>query len=53
MSSLELSKKLVEHGADINARETREPNSDMEGRNSLNRYGATALFLAAKSCDVP
>ncbi len=53
MSSIELAKKLVEHGADINARETREPNSDMEGRNSLNRFGATAFFLAAKSCDVP
>jgi hypothetical protein len=25
----------------------------MEGRNSLNRFGATPLFLAAKSCDVP
>ena len=25
----------------------------MEGRNSLNRYGATPFFLAAKSCDVP
>jgi ankyrin repeat protein len=53
MSSVELAKKLVAHGADINARETREPNSDMEGRNSLNRFGATPLFLAAKSCDVP
>jgi uncharacterized protein len=53
MSSLELAKKLVERGADINARETREPNSDMEGRNSLNRFGATPFFLAAKSCDVP
>jgi ankyrin repeat protein len=53
VSSLELARKLVEHGADINARETREPNSDMEGRNSLNRFGATAFFLAAKSCDVP
>ena len=53
MSSIELAKKLVEHGADINARETSEPNSDMEGRNSLNRFGATAFFLAAKSCDVP
>jgi ankyrin repeat protein len=52
-SSLELAKILVEHGADINARQTKEPNSDMEGRNSLNRYGATAFFLAAKSCDVP
>jgi ankyrin repeat protein len=50
---IELAKKLVEHGADVNARQTREPNADMEGRNSLNRYGATPLFLAAKSCDVP
>jgi ankyrin repeat protein len=53
LSSLDLAKKLVEHGADINARETKEPNSDMEGRNSLSRYGATPFFLAAKSCDVP
>jgi ankyrin repeat protein len=53
LSSLGLARKLVEHGADINARETKEPNSDMEGRNSLNRFGATPFFLAAKSCDVP
>jgi ankyrin repeat protein len=53
ISSLELAKILVAHGADVNARETREPSSDMEGRNSLNRYGATAFFLAAKSVDVP
>jgi ankyrin repeat protein len=53
LSSLDLARTLVEHGADINARETREPNSDMEGRNSLSRFGATAFFLAAKSCDVP
>jgi ankyrin repeat protein len=53
LSSLDLARKLVEHGADINARQTREPNSDMEGRNSLNRFGATPFFLAAKSCDVP
>jgi ankyrin repeat protein len=53
LSSLDLARKLVEHGADINARETREPNSDMEGRNSLNRFGATPFFLAAKACDVP
>ncbi|MEO8259934.1 MAG: ankyrin repeat domain-containing protein [Acidobacteriota bacterium] len=53
LSSLDLAKKLVAYGADINSRETKEPNSDMEGRNSLNRFGATAFFLAAKSCDVP
>jgi ankyrin repeat protein len=53
VSSLELAKNLVEHGADVNARQTKEPNSDMEGRNNLNRYGATPLFLAARACDVP
>ena len=53
VSSLDLAKKLVEYGADINARQTKEPTSDMEGRNDLNRYGATPLFLAARSVDVP
>jgi ankyrin repeat protein len=53
VSSLDLARALVESGADINARETKEPSSDMEGRNSLNRYGATPFFLAAKSVDVP
>ncbi|MGE0445435.1 MAG: ankyrin repeat domain-containing protein [Vicinamibacterales bacterium] len=53
MSSLDLARALVEHGADVNARQTTEPTSDMEGRNSLNRFGATPFFLAAKSVDVP
>src|SRR6202008_973038 len=53
VSSIELAKQLVAHGADVNARQVKEPNSDMEGRNNLNRYGATPLFLAARSCDVP
>jgi ankyrin repeat protein len=53
LSSLDLARVLVKHGADVNARQTKEPNSDMEGRNSLNRYGATPFFLAAKSVDVP
>ncbi len=53
LGPIELATKLVEHGADVNARQTREPTADMEGRNSLNRYGATPFFLAAKSCDVP
>src|SRR4029077_17682058 len=46
VSGLELVRALVEAGADVNARQTKEPSSDMEGRNSLNRYGATPFFLA-------
>jgi ankyrin repeat protein len=53
VSSLQLARLLVEHGADINARQTKEPTADMEGRNDLNRYGATPFFLAARSVDVP
>jgi uncharacterized protein len=53
VSSLDLAKLLVEHGADVNARETKEPHTDMEGRNNMNRTGATPLLLASKSCDVP
>ena len=54
MSSLDLVKKLVvEYGADINARETKEPGGDLEGRNNFNRYGATPFLLAAKNVDVP
>lgn len=54
LGSLDLARVLVnKYGADVNARQTKEPNSDMEGRNSLNRYGATPFFLAAKSVDVP
>jgi len=53
LSSLDLATRLVAAGADVNARETKEPNSDMEGRNSMNRTGATPLLLAAKSVDVP
>jgi ankyrin repeat protein len=54
LSSLDLVKKLVvEYGADINARETKEPSGDFEGRNNFNRYGATPFLLAAKNVDVP
>ena len=53
LSSLGLVKKLVERGADINARQTKEPVGDMEGRNNFNRYGATPFLLAAKNVDVP
>jgi ankyrin repeat protein len=53
LGSLDLARRLVEFGADVNARQTKEPTSDMEGRNDLNRFGATPFFLAARSVDVP
>lgn len=48
---LELAKKLVEHGANINARMTRE--ATIPGRQLMNRIGATPFLLAAKVADVP
>jgi ankyrin repeat protein len=51
MDSLELVRRLLEHGANVNARETREPKDGF--RNMLNRIGATPFLLAAKSVDVP
>jgi uncharacterized protein len=51
LDSLELARKLVAEGADIDARQTAEP---IDGnRNKLNRIGATPFLLAAKSADVP
>jgi len=51
VDSLDLVRKLVKMGADINARETREPRDGY--RNLLNRVGATPFLLAAKSVDLP
>jgi ankyrin repeat protein len=51
MGYLELAKKLVEHGADINARMTKE--ATIPGRQLMNRIGATPFLLAAKVADVP
>ncbi len=51
LDSLDLVRKLVSKGADINARQTLEPKDG--NRNKLNRIGATAFLLAAKSDDVP
>jgi ankyrin repeat protein len=51
LDSLDLVRKLVAHGADINARQHQEPKDG--NRNKLDRIGATAFLLAAKSCDVP
>jgi ankyrin repeat protein len=51
LSGLELARRLVAHGANVDARQTKEP---IDGnRNKLNRVGATPFLLAAKSCDVP
>ena len=51
VDSLALARKLVAKGADVNARQKKEPRDG--NRNLLNRLGATAFLLAAKSADVP
>jgi ankyrin repeat protein len=48
MTSLELVKKLVDHGANLNARMTKRVNFGLTG---LNTVGATPFFLAAKTAD--
>jgi ankyrin repeat protein len=50
LDSLELVRKLAAAGADVNARQKREPADG--NRNKLDRIGATPFLLAAKSCDV-
>jgi uncharacterized protein len=49
LTSLQLVEKLVQHGADVNARLTR----GASGRGVLNRKGATPFLLAAMKEDVP
>jgi ankyrin repeat protein len=51
LDALDLVKALVQHGADINAREKKEPRDG--NRNMLNRVGATPFLLAAKAVDLP
>jgi len=51
LDSLELARRLVAAGADVDARVTAEPRDG--NRNKLNRIGATAFLLAAKACDLP
>jgi ankyrin repeat protein len=48
MSSIEFVHKLAEHGADLNARMTRNVNL---GNTILNKLGATPFFLASQSAD--
>jgi ankyrin repeat protein len=50
-NTLDVARALVEHGADVNARQTKERRDG--SRNDLNRVGATPLLLAAKHADVP
>jgi uncharacterized protein len=49
LSSLQLAEKLVDHGADVNARLKR----GSSGRGVLSRNGATPFLLAAMTADVP
>jgi ankyrin repeat protein len=51
VDSLDLVRKLVAKGADVNARQKKEPRDG--NRNLLNRLGATPFLLAAKSDDLP
>ena len=51
LDSLDLVRKLVQKGANVNARMTKEPRDG--NRNQLNRIGSTAFVMAAKSDDVP
>ena len=51
LDSIDLIRKLIAHGVDVNARMTRNGIRDGQ-RNRLNRLGATAFLLAAKVTDV-
>jgi ankyrin repeat protein len=51
VNSLDVVRKLVALGADVNARQQAEPKDGF--RNQLNRIGATPVLLAAKSVDLP
>lgn len=51
MDSLALAEKLLQYGADPNARMTREPTDG--ARNVLNRIGSTPFLQAAKLTDLP
>ena len=53
VSGLALVSRLVEHGANVNARQARERQlkNGLDDRNVLNRVGATPFLLAAKHAD--
>ena len=49
LNGLDMATRLIAHGADVNARMTKEMTDGLENR--LNRVGATPLMLAAKGVD--
>ncbi|MGE3510488.1 MAG: ankyrin repeat domain-containing protein [Vicinamibacterales bacterium] len=51
LDSIEVVKKLLAKGIDVNARMTKNGMKDGQ-RNRVNRLGATAFFLAAKTTDL-
>ena len=51
MDALDFVRAVARHGADVNARQTKEPRDG--NRNMLNRIGATPFLLAAKAVDLP
>lgn len=51
MSSIDLAKKLIAKGANVNARITKDGMKTDGYRTQLNRIGATAYLLAAKGVD--
>jgi ankyrin repeat protein len=50
VDSIDVVKKMIARGVDVNARMTRNGMKDGQ-RNRVNRLGATAFFLAAKTTD--
>ena len=52
VDSLEMVKQLISHGADVNARMTKEIPTIYSGRNLLKRVGATPFLLAAHRLDI-
>ena len=52
VDSLSLATALVAHGADLDARISKEAVEIYVGRNQMNRLGATPLFMAASRVDV-
>lgn len=53
LSSLQLAEKLLEKGANPNARMKKERKLGFDDRTLLNRLDATPFFLAAQTADVP